>query len=104
MPALQSLAMRASLIETQQLEVQLQTKLHRARIARRRDHAEVSRGDVRRNSSEVRVIEDIEHLRTQLQIDRLGEAEILRQREVHALSWWTIDDATLRIAHSIGND
>jgi len=46
------------------LEVQLNTKLHRSGITQSSDLTKVCSRDVSRDGSEVRVVKDIEHFRT----------------------------------------
>src|SRR5215469_1126386 len=81
-------------------EVQLQGELNLTRIigrvTRRSDLAEVAAGEVARSANgdysvaaevrriEVRVIEDVEHLRAELQPEALGEQEVLKDREVQS--------------------
>ena len=83
-------------IKRQTLEVELHAKLHCAWVAQRSDLTKVCRRDVCRDGSEVGVVEDIEHLRTQLSRNRFAKPERFRHREVHALGWWAIDDASRR--------
>ena len=67
------------------LEDELSTQLHRARIAHA-GHKSISTKscDVKAECCEVRMVEDIKDLPTQLDTTRLAETNVLRQRRVES--------------------
>ena len=94
MPALQPKTMRASLVVHElELEDEFQTKLHRSWIADCGDHAKVRGRDVSRERSEVRVIENIERLGTNLSREPFGKPQVLRHRKVNAVRRRSLNNA-----------
>jgi hypothetical protein len=74
------------------------------------EHSSEGRGSDRnlagaRQVSKVRMIENIESFSTQLQpySTFAGQIEVLKQREVEPLGWWTLDDSATAIAHYVGD-
>ena len=91
--------------EPTNLVIQLYRELNLPRIirsiARRSNFAERVTGEVTRSGYrgdsvstkigriEVRVVQDVEELRPELQPESLGDLEVPEHREVHTLEWWS---------------
>ena len=71
--------------QIEMLEHQFQSKLHRSRIAYGGDRAKVSQRYVACDRSEVRVIENVERLGTNLSREPFGESQVLHHRNVDAI-------------------
>ena len=88
------------------LERQLRAELNRARIADRADRAERSAKVLdceTRDTSEVRLVENVENLTTKLQFPGFTKAEVLEGGEVYALGRRSYDRATTRIPNDVLN-
>jgi len=99
--------MKASSREINPSVIQLYRELNLTRIirsiARRSNFAKAGVGEVTRSryrgnavstkvgSIEVRVVQDVEELRPELQPESLGDLEIPEHREIHTLEWWPSD-------------
>jgi hypothetical protein len=63
-------------------EIEFQAELDPARVARRRDPAEIAEGEARARLIVVHTIEQIEELRPELQLGRFSEEKIPGEREI----------------------
>ena len=92
---------------TLKLEANLRSKLHRAGIAERGNKTKRCRtsggGDVRTQSAEVRVIEDIKHLASELNSHMFTKSKVLCGGEIDTRGWWAIDDTARRVTNCVGH-
>ena len=81
---------------------EFQTELHEARRAGLVNAAKAWGGKIRNGKREVRVIGDIENLRTELQLAALAQRKILQERHINIRKPRTADDVTSCIAELSG--
>ncbi len=82
------------------LKVELRRQLNEPRISRRKRAPKVCRVDVRCGRAELRVIEEIEEFKAQLDTSRLCELGVFHQREIKVVDSHSVEVVPTRVSNS----